>query len=185
MNVRSERRVPSLGRRTVAAVLVAGLVMLAAACGSDGRGSGGSASGTSYGGPASSGTSYGGPARGPASGNDPVSRQRYGGTYANGVATGDTEEGAAFARWVLDQDPRGEYLTDAVVRDDSHLGVKVQPTISRGDLQQLMESLATGMARQFPGRPIQVSAFYQSGDKLAEAYYDPSRGRVDVQMTRG
>jgi len=149
--------------------------MLAAACGSDERGYGGSASGTSYGGPSS----------GPAYGSDPVPRQRYGGTYANGVATGDTEEGAAFARWVLDQDPRREYLTDAVVRDDSHLGVKVQPTISRGEVQQLMESLATGMARQFPGRPIQVSAFYQSGDKLAEAYYDPSRGRVDVQMTRG
>jgi hypothetical protein len=175
MDVLSKRLVLTVGRRAAAAVLVAGAVTLAAACGADGRGSGGTASGTSYGGPSS----------GPAYGNDPVPRQRYGGEYANGVATGDTEEGAAFARWVLDQDPRREYLTDAVVRDDSHLGVKVQPTISRGELQQLMESLATGMARQFPGRPIQVSAFYQSGDKLAEAYYDPSRGRVDVQMTRG
>jgi hypothetical protein len=175
MDVLSSKLVPTIGRRAVAAVLVAGAVTLAVACGSDGRGAGGTASGTSYGGPSS----------GPAHGNDPVPRQRYGGEYANGVATGDTEEGAAFARWVLDQDPRREYLTDAVVRDDSNLGVKVQPTISRGELHQLMESLATGMARQFPDRPIQVSAFYQSGDKLADAYYDPSRGRVDVQMERG
>jgi len=174
MDLLSRRRVGTTGRRLIATVLVAGAVTLAAACGSEGGGYGGQ----------SSGTSYGGSSRGPAYGNDPLPRQRYGGQYANGVATGDTEQGAAFARWVLDQDPRREYLTDAVVRDDSHLGVKVQPTISRGDLQQLMESLATGMAREFPGRPIQVSAFYQSGDKLAEAYYDPSRGRVDVEMVR-
>ena len=119
MDVLSSKLVPTIGRRAVAAVLVAGAVTLAVACGSDGRGAGGTATGTSYGGPSS----------GPAHGNDPVPRQRYGGEYANGVATGDTEEGAAFARWVLDQDPRREYLTDAVVRDDSNLGVTVQPTI--------------------------------------------------------
>jgi hypothetical protein len=160
------------GKRAVMAILVAGAMTLAAACGSGATGYGGQSSGTAYGG-TSSGSAYG---------NDPLPRQRYGGAHANGVATGDTNEGAAFARWVLDQDPSREYMTDAVVRDNSHLGVKVQPTISRGDLHQLLESLAIGMAREFPGRPIQVSAFYQSGDKLAEANYDPRRDRVDVQM---
>jgi hypothetical protein len=98
------------------------------------------------------------------------------------VATGDTEHGAAFARWVLEQDSRREYITDAVVRGDSHLGVKVQPDISRGDLHRLMESLATGMAREFPGQEVQVTAFYQSGDKLAEAYVDPRSRQVQVEM---
>ena len=33
-----------------------------------------------------------------------------------------------------------------------------------------------------PGRPLQVTAFYQSGDRLAEAEYDPRSGRVDVRF---
>jgi hypothetical protein len=106
---------------------------------------------------------------------------RYGGGYAGGTATGDTDAGAAFARWVLDQDPQRQYITDAVVRDDRTLGVKVQPTIRRGELQQLLTSLAQGMARYYPDRELDVVAFYQSGDKLAEAHYDPRTRRVDVR----
>ena len=107
--------------------------------------------------------------------------QRYGGAYAGGVATGDTQRGAAFARWVLEQDPQRRYLTDAVVRGEQVLGVKVQPTITTGELRQLLAALAEGMARTFPGRPIVVNAFHQSGAKLAEAVYDPRTGRIDVQ----
>ena len=46
---------------------------------------------------------------------DITSPQQYGGSYARGTATGDTQAGAAFARWVLDQDPQAEYMTDAIV----------------------------------------------------------------------
>jgi hypothetical protein len=106
--------------------------------------------------------------------------QTYGGRYAGGTATGDTDDGAAFARWVMDQDPQHRYLTGAVVRGNQTLGVKVQPTITKGDLQELLVSLAQGMARTFPGQPIHVIAFYQSGDKLAEANFDPRTGRVSV-----
>jgi hypothetical protein len=109
-------------------------------------------------------------------------RAQYGGAYVGGTATGDTEAGAAFARWVLEQDPQRQYITDAVVRDEQALGVKVQPNITRGELQNLLTALTEGMARTFPGRPLQVTAFYQSGDRLAEAEYDPRSGRVDVRF---
>ena len=108
--------------------------------------------------------------------------QRYGGAYAGGTATGDTRDGATFARWVLEQDPQRRYITDAVVRNEQVLGVKVQPTITKGELRQLLAALTEGMARSFPGRPLVVNAFYQTGDKLAEAVYDPRTGRVDFQM---
>jgi hypothetical protein len=117
-------------------------------------------------------SSYGGSPR------DNYGDQRYGGGYLGGRASGDTEAGAAFARWVLEQDPQRQYITDAVVRDERSLGVKVQPNITKGDLQQLLTALAEGMAGTFPGKPIEVIAFYQSGDKLAEANYDPRSNRV-------
>ena len=113
---------------------------------------------------------------------DLAEQARYGGAHVGGTATGDTEAGAAFARWVLEQDPQRQYITDAVVRDEQALGVKVQPNITRGELQNLLTALTEGMARTFPGRPLQVTAFYQSGDRLAEAEYDPRSGRVDVRF---
>ena len=82
---------------------------------------------------------------------------------------------------MLEQDPQRRYITDAVVRNDQVLGVKVQPTITKGELRELLAALAEGMARTFPGRPLVVNAFHQSGDKLAEAVYDPRTGRVDFQ----
>jgi hypothetical protein len=113
--------------------------------------------------------------------NGPTAPGPYGGSYAGGTATGDTEAGAAFARWVLEQDPRHEYMTDAVVRDEQTLGVKVQPNVTKRDLQQLLGSLVEGMAQTFPGKPVRVIAYYQSGDKLAEADRDPRTGRVEFR----
>ena len=168
-------------KRGLPTLLLIGALSLSVACGSGDQSYGGQSSGRGYGGQ-TAGTGYGGQAGNARYRNEAPSRQRYGGDHAGGVATGDTEHGAAFARWVLEQDPRRQYITDAVVRDDSHLGVKVQPNISRGDLHQLMESLASGMAREFPGQEIQVTAFYQSGDKLAEAYVDPRSRQVQVVM---
>lgn len=110
--------------------------------------------------------------------------QQYGGTYGRGSATGDTDAGAAFARWVLDQDPRQELITDAVVRGDQTLGVKLQPTATKGDTERLLTALTQGMAQTFPGTPVKVIAFYQSGDKLAEADYDPRTRRTDVAFAR-
>lgn len=135
----------------------------------------------------SAGTSAGAQAAGvqqPRRQQPPPVAQPYGGTYQGGAATGDTQNGAAFARWVLEQDPRRQYITDAVVRGDQTLGVKVQPTVSKSDLQRLLVALTQGMARTFPGRALQVDAFYQSGDKLAEADYDPRTNQVDVRFTR-
>jgi hypothetical protein len=112
--------------------------------------------------------------------NDLQGPQIYGGRYGGGTATGDTDTGAAFARWVLDQDPNRQYLTGAVVRGEQTLGVKVQPTISRAELRDLLVALTQGMARTFPGRPVQVIAFYQSGDRLAEANLDPRTGEISI-----
>ena len=75
-------------------------------------------------------------------------------------------------------------MTDAVVRGESTLGVKVQPRITKADTQRLLVSLTEGMARTFPGKPLTVIAFYQSGDKLAEASYDGRTNQVDVQFAQ-
>lgn len=112
--------------------------------------------------------------------NDLNGPQTYGGRYAGATATGDSEAGAAFARWVMDQDPQHRYLTGAVVRGEQTLGVKVQPNITKGDLRDLLVSLTQGMARTFPGRAANVIAFYQSGDKLAEANLDPLTGQISL-----
>lgn len=167
--------------RGIAAALLIGAMTLGTACGSSEQAYGGQSRGTGYGGQ-TTGTGYGGQARSGRYGYEAPTRQQYGGNHGGGVATGDTQHGAQFARWVLDQDPSRQYITDAVVRDDRHLGVKVQPNISRGDLHQLMESLAVGMSREFPGQEIEVTAFYQSGDKLAESYLDPRSRQVQVEM---
>ncbi len=107
---------------------------------------------------------------------------QYGGSHGGGRATGDTDAGAAFARWVLDQDPQHRYMTDAVVRGEQALGIKVQPQITRAELQQLLTSVTEGMARTFPGRDLVVTAFYQSGDRLAESRFNATSGRVDVRF---
>ena len=116
--------------------------------------------------------------------NTMMGPQVYGGHYSGATATGDTPEGAAFAQWVVQQDPTQRYITGAVVRNDDSLGVKVQPNVTRGDLERLLGSLTEGMARTFPGRPVRTIAFYQSGDKLAEADFDPRTGRVNVGFAR-
>src|SRR5215218_4571163 len=92
---------------------------------------------------------------GPACSQDPTVNeltgpQTYGGRYAGGTATGDTDAGAAFARWVVDQDPQHRYLTGAVVRDEQTLGVKIQPSVSKREVQDLLVSLTQGMVRTFP-----------------------------------
>ena len=112
--------------------------------------------------------------------NDLNGPQTYGGRYAGATATGDSEAGAAFARWVMDQDPQHRYLTGAAVRGEQTLGVKVQPNITKADLRDLLVSLTEGMARTFPGRAVNVIAFYQSGDKLAEANLDPRTGQITL-----
>ncbi len=113
--------------------------------------------------------------------SEALAPQQYGGSHVGGTASGDTQAGATFARWVLEQDPRREYITDAVVRSDQNLGVKVQPNITKGELRELLEALAQGMARSFPGKPITVTAFYQSGEKLAEAHADPRTGEIQFR----
>src|SRR5687768_10499334 len=78
-------------------------------------------------------------------------------------ATGDTDRGAAFARWVLEQDRQRQYLTDAVVRGEQVLGIKVQPGLSDDQLRELMEVLAERMAETFPGRrPLAIQVFDQA-----------------------
>jgi len=116
--------------------------------------------------------------------NEPMAPGRFGGSYSGGQATGDTEAGAAFARWVIEQDPRQQYITDAVVRNEQTLGVKVKPTTTKGDVQRLLVALAEGMSKTFPGKQLTVVAFYQSGDKLAEARYDPNTRQVNVQFAQ-
>lgn len=92
--------------------------------------------------------------------NTMMGPQVYGGRYQGGTATGDTPEGASFAQWVVQQDPMQRYITGAVVRNDDTLGVKVQPNVTRSDLERLLVSLTEGMARTFSGRSVKTIAFY-------------------------
>ena len=102
----------------------------------------------------------------------------------DGTAAGDTQAGAAFARWVMDQDPQQRLITAAVVRNDNNLSVKVNPNATKTDVQNLMVALAKGMAKTFPGKPVTVDGYYQSGDKLATATFDPLNSQVNVQWLR-
>lgn len=116
--------------------------------------------------------------------SDPMARQQYGGTYSNRHASGDTQAGNQFAQWVLDQDPQHKYMTDAVMRNDSVLGIKISRTATKGDIDKLMRALLESMARTFPNRQLTVNAFYESGDKLAEARYNPTTNQVSVQFAQ-
>jgi hypothetical protein len=86
---------------------------------------------------------------------------------------GNTPEGAAFADWVVATDPEHRHLLDAFVRDERVLGVIVHPQRTRGQVQQMLTSLLSAMQRTFPDRPLEVLAYYRSGDQLARLEWDP------------
>jgi hypothetical protein len=86
---------------------------------------------------------------------------------------GNTPQGAIFADWVVSTDPEHRYLLDAFVRDDRVLGVIVHPQRTRGQVQQMLTSLLSAMQRAFPDRPLEVIAYYRSGDQLARLQWDP------------
>jgi hypothetical protein len=86
---------------------------------------------------------------------------------------GNTPEGAIFADWVVATDPERRYLLDAFVRDDQVLGVIVHPQLTRAQVRQMLTSLLSAMQRTFPDRPLEVLAYYRSGDQLARLQWDP------------
>jgi hypothetical protein len=86
---------------------------------------------------------------------------------------GNTPEGTIFADWVVATDPEHRYLLDAFVRDDRVLGIIVHPQRTRGQVQQMLTSLLSAMQRTFPDRPLEVLAYYRSGDQLARLQWDP------------
>jgi hypothetical protein len=86
---------------------------------------------------------------------------------------GNTPEGAAFADWVVATDPEHRHLLDAFVRDERVLGVIVHPQRTRGQVQHMLTSLLSAMQRTFPDRPLEVLAYYRSGDQLARLEWDP------------
>jgi hypothetical protein len=89
------------------------------------------------------------------------------------ASRGNTPEGAIFADWVVATDPEHRHLLDAFVRDDRVLGVIVHPQLMRGQVQQMLTSLLSAMQRTFPARPLEVLAYYRSGDQLARLQWDP------------
>ena len=101
----------------------------------------------------------------------------YGGYYTphgrdEPTQRGNTPEGAVFADWVLSTDPQRKYIVDAFVWDNRILGVIVNPTMTRGEAQQMLHSLLTGMRRTFPGRLLEVIAYYESGNEMARITWD-------------
>gem|GEM_PF-4147388 len=113
----------------------------------------------------------------------PAPSSGYGGQYApqgpgQTAERGNTPDGASFAAWVLSTDPQRKYIVDAFVRDDRTLGVIVSPTITKGQAQQAMGSLLNGMQRTFGNRPLEVIAYYTSGDELSRMQWDPRTGKT-------
>jgi hypothetical protein len=109
----------------------------------------------------------------------------YGGYYqpqAGGqqAVRGNTPEGSTFANWVLSTDPQHKYIVDAFVRDDQVLGVIVNPTMTKGQVQQAMGALLSGMQRTFPNRPLEVITYYVSGDELARTTWDPRTNQANT-----
>ena len=49
----------------------------------------------------------------------------------------------------------------------------VNPTLMRGEVQQRLHSLLTGMQRTFANRSLEVIAYDESGDELARIPWDP------------
>jgi hypothetical protein len=92
---------------------------------------------------------------------------------ASEAPRGNTPEGAIFADWVVATDPEHRSLLDAFVRDDRVLGVIVHLQLTRGQVQQMLTSLLSAMQRTFPDRPLEVLAYYRSGDQLARLQWDP------------
>ena len=92
---------------------------------------------------------------------------------SHGRPRGNTPEGAGFADWVVSTDPQRQYLLDAFVRDNRILGVIVNPRLKRGQVRQMLTSLLSGMQRTFPGQPLEIIAYYRSGDQLARLTWDP------------
>jgi hypothetical protein len=74
---------------------------------------------------------------------------------------------------VISTDPEHRYLFDAFVRDNRILGVFVNPHFTRGQVQQMLTSLLTGMQHTFPGCPLEVLAYCRNGDQLARLTWNP------------
>ena len=110
----------------------------------------------------------------------------YGGRYApqgsgETARRGNTPEGSAFANWVLAQDPQHKYILDAYVRDDQHLGIIIRPNVmSKAQVQQMMTAMLNAMQQTFPGRPLEVIAYYVSGDELGRTTWDPRTRRANT-----
>jgi hypothetical protein len=69
-------------------------------------------------------------------------------------------------------------MLEAFVWDDRVLGVLVNPRLTKGQVQQMLTSLLSGMQRTFPDRPLEVIAYDRSGDQLAPLIWDPQTRRA-------
>lgn len=72
----------------------------------------------------------------------------------------------------------------AFVRDDRVLGVLVNPRLTKGQVQQMLTSLLSGMQRTFPDRPLEVIAYDRSGDQLACLTWDPQTRQAHTVWRR-
>jgi hypothetical protein len=48
----------------------------------------------------------------------------------------------------------------------------------------MLTSLLSAMQRAFPDRPLEVMAYYRSGDQLARLWWDPQTGQVRTVWRR-
>jgi hypothetical protein len=103
------------------------------------------------------------------SNNDSFFGGRAGGQQS---ARGNTTEGAEYANNLLGTDPEHKFVKDAYVRDNKTLGVIFSPTMKRGEVDQALGSLMRGMQQRFKNYPLQVIAYYESGDEMARTVSD-------------
>jgi hypothetical protein len=69
------------------------------------------------------------------------------------------EDQAAFLRRVRSSDPQFQTIERAVFNERNELGVVLSRSVEMDSIPQLMRSLLTQMAREFPGQDLTVLAY--------------------------
>ena len=88
-------------------------------------------------------------------GSDPLSREGS----VNSTAANPRERQAAFLQRIRSSDPQFQTIDRALFNERNELGVVLNRSVQMDSIPQLMRSLLTQMAREFPGQDLTVLAY--------------------------
>ena len=96
-----------------------------------------------------------------------------------GNATGPRERQAAFLQRIRSADPQFRTIERALFNEQNELGVVLDRQVEMDSVPQLMRSLLTQMAREFPGEDLTVFAYAPSDPPMRLGV-----ARLDAQTRR-